>query len=257
MAQRLDANHCQGGIDDRVPVETQPFLGFVRRVIRSAGRRVAAGDIEALRDLVAVRDDLEAAIAEAVKGLRSDWDYSWADIGRVTGTTRQAAQQRYGSGGADPGECPPRDAPPTFPGEVVEQTFPEVESAIMEPVPLPPSTQLRKSYKISHEGKTDSGPLVADEKGIGVDVVSTTKVSFAKKQSVTRRYYITSWSDVTGYEIGRPAANMLGGSTINSHDLTFTVKTAATQHAFLLHLTDEVRLRNQLGPYLAQVDQRS
>lgn len=84
-------------IVDALPrVETKPFLGFVRRVIRSAGRRVADGDIEALADLVAVRDDLEAAISEAVKGLRADYQYSWADIGRVTNTTRQAAQQRYG-----------------------------------------------------------------------------------------------------------------------------------------------------------------
>jgi hypothetical protein len=47
--------------------------------------------------LKAIRDDeTEAAIAEAVKSLRTR-SYSWAEIGSRLGITRQAAQQRWGT----------------------------------------------------------------------------------------------------------------------------------------------------------------
>jgi hypothetical protein len=81
---------------DRV-VENPEFAAFAARILRAAARRVADGDVEGLAALVALRSELDAAISEAVQGLRSPkWSYSWADIARVLGTTRQAAQQRYG-----------------------------------------------------------------------------------------------------------------------------------------------------------------
>jgi len=40
-------------------------------------------------------DELDAALAEAVKGLRAR-GYSWAEIGSRLGKTRQAAQPRWG-----------------------------------------------------------------------------------------------------------------------------------------------------------------
>jgi hypothetical protein len=59
---------------------------------------VADGDIAGLADLVALRSELDDAIATAVRGLRSaPWSYSWGQLGNVLGTTRQAAQQRYGT----------------------------------------------------------------------------------------------------------------------------------------------------------------
>jgi hypothetical protein len=82
---------------DRV-VENPEFAAFARRILRAAARRVADGDVEGLAGLVALRSEVDAAIAEAIGGLRSpQWSYSWADIARVLGTTRQAAQQRYGA----------------------------------------------------------------------------------------------------------------------------------------------------------------
>lgn len=75
--------------------ETAEYAGMVRRVIRAYGRRVADRDVEELAGLAALRGEVEAAIQDAVDGLRSS-DYSWADIARVLGTTRQGAQQRYG-----------------------------------------------------------------------------------------------------------------------------------------------------------------
>lgn len=76
-------------------VENTEFAAFARRIIRAHGRRVATGDVEALRDLVALSADLDQAITAAVVGLRT-YGYSWAEIGSRLGISRQAAQQRWG-----------------------------------------------------------------------------------------------------------------------------------------------------------------
>ncbi|MEU7716352.1 hypothetical protein AB0B03_30950 [Micromonospora chalcea] len=76
-------------------VENDAFAAFARRIIRAHGRRVATGDVEALRDLVTLSTDLDRAITDAVIGLRA-FGYSWADIGARLGISRQAAQQRWG-----------------------------------------------------------------------------------------------------------------------------------------------------------------
>ena len=76
-------------------VENPAFAAFVRRVIRAHGRRIAAGDVEGLRDLLTLAHDLDEATRTAVTGLRRA-GYSWAEIAERTGTTRQAAHQRWG-----------------------------------------------------------------------------------------------------------------------------------------------------------------
>ncbi|MEU8427524.1 hypothetical protein [Micromonospora sp. NPDC048887] len=76
-------------------VENDAFAAFARRIIRAHGRRVATGDVEALRDLVALSSVIDDAIGEAVVGLRQ-FGYSWAEIGSRLGISRQAAQQRWG-----------------------------------------------------------------------------------------------------------------------------------------------------------------
>ena len=82
-------------------VENPEFAAFACRILRAAARRVGDGNVAGLGGLVVLRSELDTAIAEAVQGLRSPaWGYSWADIARVLGTTRQAAQQRYGATGA-------------------------------------------------------------------------------------------------------------------------------------------------------------
>ena len=81
---------------DRV-VENPEYAAFAARILRAAARRVGDGDVEGLAGLVALRSEVDAAIAVAIDGLRSPkWSYSWAQIAQVLGTTRQAAQQRYG-----------------------------------------------------------------------------------------------------------------------------------------------------------------
>lgn len=82
------------------PLETIDWLeGPMRRLIRAAGRRVGDADEPELAALLALRDDLDAAIVDAVAGQRAH-GVSWAGIGRGTGTTRQAAQQRWGGSAA-------------------------------------------------------------------------------------------------------------------------------------------------------------
>jgi hypothetical protein len=82
----------------RDTVENPEFAAFAARILRACARRVADGDVEGLAALVALRSELDSAIADAVAGLRHpQWAYSWSEIARVLGTTRQAAQQRYAS----------------------------------------------------------------------------------------------------------------------------------------------------------------
>lgn len=75
--------------------EADKFGAFVRRVVRAYGRRVSDRDIEALTGLVQLRDEVDRAIVDAVRGLHGN-PYSWTDIGRALGITRQAAQMRFG-----------------------------------------------------------------------------------------------------------------------------------------------------------------
>lgn len=55
----------------REVIENDEFAGFARRIIRAHGRRVSTGDVEALRDLVALSATLDNAITDAVVGLRA------------------------------------------------------------------------------------------------------------------------------------------------------------------------------------------
>jgi hypothetical protein len=79
----------------RPVVENDEYAAFTRRIIRAYARRVAAGDVEALTDMVALSIELDRAIGRAVIGLRT-YGYSWAEIALRLGITRQAAQQRWG-----------------------------------------------------------------------------------------------------------------------------------------------------------------
>jgi DNA-directed RNA polymerase specialized sigma24 family protein len=76
-------------------VENDEYAAFVRRIIKAFARRVATGDVEALRDMVALSTLLDEAIGDAVNGLRSH-GYSWAEIADRLGISRQAAHQRWG-----------------------------------------------------------------------------------------------------------------------------------------------------------------
>jgi len=72
---------------------------MVRRMIAAYGRRVAGGDLAELEQLVALRTELDAEIDAAARALHEGTDdrpgYSWTDIGRVLGITRQSARERF------------------------------------------------------------------------------------------------------------------------------------------------------------------
>jgi hypothetical protein len=76
-------------------VENPEFAAFARRIVRAHGRRVAAGDVEAVAELAGLCDEVGDALAHGVDGLR-DAGYSWDEIGSRLGVSRQAAQQRFG-----------------------------------------------------------------------------------------------------------------------------------------------------------------
>jgi hypothetical protein len=79
------------------PVENTQFDAFARRILRAYARRVAAGDVEGLASLVTLSAELDAMLRLAVAGLRAKpYSYSWDEIARRLGVSKQAAQQRYG-----------------------------------------------------------------------------------------------------------------------------------------------------------------
>lgn len=79
----------------RRDVETMDYLGAAARFIRAAGRRVGECDEHELAALLQLRHTLDTAIAAAIEGQRSNGK-SWAGIARGTGTSREAAYQKWG-----------------------------------------------------------------------------------------------------------------------------------------------------------------
>jgi hypothetical protein len=65
--------------------------------VRAFGRRVAAGDVEAIRLMVELAEDLDTAIAVAVAGLR-EHGYSWSEIASRIGVKKQTAHRKWGGG---------------------------------------------------------------------------------------------------------------------------------------------------------------
>lgn len=77
--------------------ETAEFGAMVERQVRALARRVRAeGDVESLALLSDLTRVIDEELAAAVGVLRAEQGYSWADVARVLGETRQAAQQRWG-----------------------------------------------------------------------------------------------------------------------------------------------------------------
>ncbi len=72
------------------------FLGAARRFIRAAGIRAGGCDEPELAALLELQDDLAEAIADAVTRQKVRGK-SWDQIALATGTSRQAAWQRWGA----------------------------------------------------------------------------------------------------------------------------------------------------------------
>jgi len=76
------------------PVENDEYGAFARRVLRAYGRRIASGDIDAITELNSLFEEVESALGRAVLGPRL-LGYSWAEIGKRLGVTRQTAHERW------------------------------------------------------------------------------------------------------------------------------------------------------------------
>ena len=77
-------------------VETAEYLEMLKRLIRRAGERCAEADEWELAELLALQTTFDEAVQTAVDGMKAR-GMSWAYIATATGTTRQAAFQRWGT----------------------------------------------------------------------------------------------------------------------------------------------------------------
>lgn len=81
--------------------QNSEFAAFARRMIRGWGRRAEAGDHLVLGDMLAAREQLDTAIADAVYTLTQPtadggkWGYTWREIGEATGMERQHAFRKW------------------------------------------------------------------------------------------------------------------------------------------------------------------
>jgi hypothetical protein len=95
--------------------EPDMYAGFVTRGLKALGRKISAGDIAALPELVKLEAEVDKVILETVGALVSDpqFAYSWGDVAKYLTDggikiTRQAVQQKYGKRLADMGITPAR-----------------------------------------------------------------------------------------------------------------------------------------------------
>jgi len=76
--------------------ENAEYRAMLSRMLRAYAERVAWSDDFDLAEMVTLRDEVESAIATAVRGQREHFGVSWQVIAGGLGTTRQAAFKRYG-----------------------------------------------------------------------------------------------------------------------------------------------------------------
>lgn len=75
------------------------------RVMRALARRAGEGDELALEALAALAREADVQLGAGVAGYR-EAGRSWADVARLTGTSRQGAQQRFGKATSAPAHGP-------------------------------------------------------------------------------------------------------------------------------------------------------
>lgn len=76
-------------------MENSEYAQMMRRMVRTYERRLSNADPTDLMDAIEIMREMDAMIGRAVREMKSA-GFSWADIATYTGTTRQAAQQRWG-----------------------------------------------------------------------------------------------------------------------------------------------------------------
>lgn len=73
---------------------TEELKGMFGRMLRAYVKRAADEDPWVVKDLLDIREQLDASIDDAVANLVAR-GYSWQDIGQELGMTRQAAWKRW------------------------------------------------------------------------------------------------------------------------------------------------------------------
>lgn len=76
--------------------ETTDYAAMLRRMLTAYGKRVGAADVEDLAEMLALQAQLATIVQDTITSQREDLGRSWADIAQAAGTTRQAAQMRWG-----------------------------------------------------------------------------------------------------------------------------------------------------------------
>lgn len=75
--------------------ETDEYLAAVQRMLRALGRRIGDADIAMLPGLAEIPRLGEGLLGIAARQLHDEHGYSWADIGRVLGISKQSAHERF------------------------------------------------------------------------------------------------------------------------------------------------------------------
>lgn len=76
--------------------EAPQLEAMMGRMMRALVKRAGQGELEALEALANLQGVLEAELGHAVAAYRSGPAHaSWTDIGRILGTTRQTAHERF------------------------------------------------------------------------------------------------------------------------------------------------------------------
>jgi hypothetical protein len=91
------------------------YSEFMTRSIKAFGRKISAGDVAALPELIKMQDLLDETVLNAVGQLISDpqFEYSWAEVADALTAggykiSRQGVQQKYGKRLAAKGIKPAR-----------------------------------------------------------------------------------------------------------------------------------------------------
>jgi len=75
--------------------DTEEVVSGVRRQVRALERRAVDEDPWVVADMLALRDEMEAAAVRTVGRLR-ETGYTWHDIGLSLGISAQTCHKRYG-----------------------------------------------------------------------------------------------------------------------------------------------------------------
>lgn len=86
----------QGKVDGRVKVETREYAQAVQRMVRALLVRAESGDLETITELTNLRHVVTAYLSQAARTLHDSCGYSWSEIGRAAGISKQAAASRWG-----------------------------------------------------------------------------------------------------------------------------------------------------------------